>query len=316
MRNTFPIPAKLFDETLNLKEETKYSTIKANKKGAKKIIPIKELTNLAELEKSPYKEKFFQGATLEVITIASDPDILSRAKKKWRIEISRNQIESTFKFYSFLNKDLIPFFLKRIRFVFLPINKNFAFNESYLRKYPKSTKLYHNLNRIYTGKKKSTSRIKNLIDNLNYWNKLEKQSKNSKWITVYNASGSNLKAAVINNEKHNLIIGSENYYYSTPSEFEAYYLSGILNAPLFSKNIKLVKSSRHIHKRPFLFPIPIYSEKNEIHRKIALKSRKYKTLVSDLVHNNPNISSRKVRTLILHKLRKLDALVEKIVFQQ
>jgi hypothetical protein len=154
----------------------------------------------------------------------------------------------------------------------------------------------------------------NLIDNLNYWNKLEKQSSNAKWIVTYNASGSNLKAAVINNEYKNLIIGSENYYYSTSSECEAYYLCGILNSLILSKHVKLIKSSRHIHKRPFSFPIPLYNKNNDNHRKIALKARKYHALVSDIGSNNPNVTSRKIRMLILHKLKKLDNLVEKVVF--
>ena len=84
-----------------------------------------------------------------------------------------------------------------------------------------------------------------------------KQSVNKSYIVVYNASGSNLKAAVIKNFKYQIIIGSENYYYSTESMDEAYYLSAILNSPILTEHIKLIKSSRHIHKRPFSFPISI-----------------------------------------------------------
>jgi len=132
---------------------------------------------------------------------------------------------------------------------------------------------------------------------------------------VYNASGSNLKSAVIDNQKQKLIIGSENYYYSTDSETEAYYLSAILNAPILSKYIKLVKSSRHIHKRPFMFPIPLYNQNNVIHQKLAKKGKKYHTIVQDLFMNNPKIQSSKVRLIINHKLLKLDKLTKKIAFE-
>ena len=121
--------------------------------------------------------------------------------------------------------------------------------------------------------KKKTSNITSLYDNLNYWNKIQKQVNNKSFIVVYNASGSNLKAAVINTETQKVIIGSENYYFSTDLEEEAYYLSAVLNSPNLSKNIKLIKSSRHIHKRPFDFPIPIYDENSSIHKKLAKKAK-------------------------------------------
>ncbi len=88
-------------------------------------------------------------------------------------------------------------------------------------------------------------------------------------MVIYNASGSNLKAAVVNNRKIRIIVGFENYYFSTKSKEEAYYLSAILNTPNLSKNIKLIKSSRHIHKRPFSFPIPLYDENNELHHSLS-----------------------------------------------
>ena len=52
-----------------------------------------------------------------------------------------------------------------------------------------------------------------------------------------------------------------------------------MNSPILSKNIKLIKSSRHIHKRPFSFPIPLYDNDNELHRKLAKKSQKYHSVV-------------------------------------
>jgi len=328
--DNFPIPTKIFDNRLKLIKETKYSTYKINEKGAKIILPIKKLKNLNKTTKSPYTKLFYQGATLvprslvffkfetkddDLLTLYSDPDILSRAKKNWKIKIPPSVVESNFKWYSFLNKDIVPFVLKRQRFVFLPIRKTeFNFSRKYIEKFPKASKFYQYANNIYKKRRKQTSDIINLIDNLNYWNKLQKQHKNKRRIIVYNASGSNIKSTVIKNIKKDIIIGSENYYYSTSSEYEAYYLSGILNSPIMSKNIKLIKSSRHIHKRPFLFPIPLFSNKNEDHRKIAQKARLYHTLVSDIVQNNPNITSRKIRTLISHKLNKLDKITEKVVF--
>ncbi len=91
-------------------------------------------------------------------------------------------------------------------------------------------------------------------------------------------------------------------------------ISAILNAPILSKYIKLVKSSRHIHKRPFMFPIPLYDKNNVIHNKLAKKAKKYHTIVQDFFMNNPKIQSSKVRLLINHKLLKLDKLTKKLIF--
>ncbi|MFX0082386.1 MAG: class I SAM-dependent DNA methyltransferase [Candidatus Hodarchaeota archaeon] len=327
----YPIKTKIFNNKSELIKETSYSSLKIddNGNGAKLIMPIHELKMLNNLQNSPYKKKFYQGATLVprtliffqiknkkngYLTIDSDPDILSRAKEKWLHPFKNKEIEDKFHFKTFLNIDLIPFHLKQLKDVFLPINTRFNFDLDYLQQYPKAQSFYNEMNTIYQANKKVTSKIDTLYDNLNYWNKLHKQVNNKSFLTVYNASGSNLKAAVINNEDQTIIVGSENYYYSTESEEEAYYLSAILNTPNLSKKIKQIKSSRHIHKRPFMFPIPIYNENNPIHEKLAKKGKKCHIIVQELFMNNPKITSEKVRIFINRKLMKVNELTELVIF--
>ncbi len=324
----YPIKTKLFNDSLELREEKFYSSLKIENDGAKLLLPIEELETLNKLENSSYKEKFFQGATLVPRTlifferkqktngnliIISDSDVLSRAKTEWKFQFKEKEIEKRFQFKTFLNMDLVPFFIKRKRNVFLPINEQFDLDLNFLQSYPKALMFYEEMNNIYKKNKKKTSRINTLFANLNYWNKLKKQINNTSYIVVYNASGSNLKAAVINNEKQKVIIGSENYYYSTTSENEAYYLSAILNDPNLSRNIKLIKSSRHIHKRPFMFPIPIYDQNDILHQKLAKTGKKCELLVYDLVMNNPNITSEKVKMILNQKLTKIEQLTKQII---
>lgn len=279
---------------------------------------------------SSYNNHFFQGATLVprtlvffqikekkdgILVVSSDPDVVSRATKNWEYKFEDKEFEEIFQFKSFLNIDLIPFYIKRLKNVFLPVNTQFDFDPSFLEKYPKALSFYKEINTFYQNHKKETSDINTLFANLNYWNKLKKQVNNKAFLVVYNASGSNLKAAVINNKEQRVIIGSENYYYSTDSENEANFLSALLNAPILSKNIKLVKSSRHIHKRPFIFPIPTYDKKNEMHKELAKKGKKYQTIVQDLFLNNPKINSKKVRIIINQNLIKLDSLAKQVIFE-
>jgi len=327
----YPIISKIFTDKLELQDIIKYTSIKCENDGAKIILPEFEFKKLNDLRESHYKEKFLQGATLvprtlvffeindkndQYLTISSDSDILLRAKRNWKFTFKNVKIEKKFRFKSFLNIDLVPFFIKKYRNVFLPINSVFEFEIKFLKKYPKGFIFYNEINEFYKKNKKSTSKINTLFENLNYWNKLTKQFKNKQYIVVYNASGSNLKAAVINNEKKNIIIDSENYYLSTDSLNEAYYLSTILNSPILSKSIKLIKSSRHIHKRPFLFNVPLWESKNELHRTLAKKGYKYQTIVQDLAANNPKISSEKIRIFLQSKLDKINSFVEELMFNK
>jgi hypothetical protein len=185
----------------------------------------------------------------------------------------------------------------------------------HLQNYSAALEFYTEMNEFYKKYKKNTSEIETLFDNLNYWNKLTKQRKNKKFLVVYNASGSKIKAAVITNWKKRLIIGSENYYFSTDSKEEAYYLSSLLNSPILSKNIKLIKSSRHIHKRPFSFPIPLFDEKNKDHLELARVGKKNQAVVQDFVINNPKINSDKIRMLINKNLVLLNLLAERVIFK-
>jgi hypothetical protein len=325
----YPIRAKIFNNKLELKEETIYTSLEIDDNGAKLILAKDDMGVLNKLKKSPYRKLFFQGATLvprtlvffiinekteSTLTISSDPDVESRAKKNWEYNFKEVEIEQQFRFKTFLNRDLIPFFLKHKKNIFLPVNDQFEHDLDFLQNHPLALNFYEKLNKFYQAHKKETSEINTLFANLNYWNKLSKQIDNKAYIVVYNASGSNLKAAVINNKNHKLIIASENYYYSTDSLKEAHYLAAILNSPNLSRNIKLIKSSRHIHKRPFVFPIPIYDETNEIHYKLAKKGIKCETLAQDLFFKNPKIKSEKVRTIINQKLLKIQELTDQIIF--
>ncbi|MFW9895981.1 MAG: class I SAM-dependent DNA methyltransferase [Candidatus Thorarchaeota archaeon] len=329
-RGHYPINAKIFDGNINLLRELSYSSLKVENDGARLILPEQDLKILNRVENSVYKKRFVQGATLVPRTLVffqiriekdnrliidSDPDVLSRAKEKWMFRFQNKEIENKFHFKTFLNIHLIPFHIKILKDVFLPVDEHLMFNIEFLQRYPKAFEFYNEINNFYLENKKETSDINTLSDNLNYWNKLQKQVNNKTFIVVYNASGSNLKAAVINNEDQKVIIGSENYYFSTDSEEEAYYLSAILNAPNLSRNIKIIKSSRHIHKRPFNFPIPNYNQNNIIHKKLAKKGKNCHIVVQELFMNNPKITSKKARIFINRKLVKIEELTDKIVFK-
>ena len=329
IESKFPILTLLFDENMKLLGRKKYNGVQINENGVKIILPEDDIHFLKNMFESEYKKKFFQGATLipktlvffqveevqdKYYKISSDKEIISRAKPQWKYKFSNKFIEKEFCFKTFLSLDLVPFGIKKFRNVFLPIDNDFKFNMEYLKNNTKAWEFYNEINRFYVENKKNRSKINSLFDNLNYWNKLTKQRNNKGFLIVYNASGSNLKAAVIENFDKNIIVSSENYYLSTDSQYEAFYLSGILNSPIFSEKMKLIKSSRHIHKRPFAFPIPIYEDGNKIHREIAIKSRTYHSFVKDFINNNPQITAEKIRILLQSRFEVLNELTKKLIF--
>ena len=206
-------------------------------------------------KESPYKRKFFKGVKLELkilvffkvltknedfIRISSDPELESRTKDQLKYNFQNKEIEPIFQFKTFLNKDLIIFFIKHKKNIFLPVNDQFDLDFDLLQRNPRALSFYEEINDFYQTHKKETSNINTLYANLNYCNKLKKQSINKEFLVVYNASGSNLKAAVINNKNQRVIIGYENYYYSTESENEAHYLAALLNSPNLSRDIRLM----------------------------------------------------------------------------
>ncbi|MBD3194388.1 MAG: N-6 DNA methylase [Candidatus Lokiarchaeota archaeon] len=331
IKSKYPIKTKILDKKLNVIENTTYSSIKIQDGEVSMLLPSKELEYLTEIRYSQYKSEFNQGATLvprnlvffkvikeqnDHLIISTDPDILSRSKKNWKYEYKRKEVESKYRFNAFLNKDLLPFRLNKTRNVFLPINKeDYNFDIEDLKSDQLAFDFYSSMNEIYKERKKGTSEIKTLFDNLNYWNKLTKQVNVGSFLVVYNASGSNLKSAVIDVSEKKIIVGSENYYFSTELENEAYYLAAILNTPILTKYIKLIKSSRHIHKRPFSFPIPKYDEMNKVHYKLAMKGKILTSLVHDLVYNNPKITAKKIRLILHKKFEKLNELTKQAVFK-
>jgi len=208
----YPIKAKIFDSNLELLDETNYSSFEYNERGAKIIMPEKELKFLDMLSISPYKAKFFQGATLvpkslvffkidkrsdNLLEISSDPGVIKRAKKVWKYSFQEKLIESNFGFKSFLNKDLIPFYIKEFKNVFLPVDSSLQWNEKLLNKNKKALSFYTEINNFYKNNKKGTSNINTLFLNLNYWNKLTKQTNSKQYVVVYNASGSPKNLALL-----------------------------------------------------------------------------------------------------------------------
>ena len=150
IQKKYPIKTELYNSNLELVDKTYYSSLKLENNGAKLLLPIQELEVINKLEESHYKTRFFQGATLVPRTlvffskkqkkngyliISSDLEVLSRSKKQWKFRFEKKEIEEKFQFKTFLNMDMIPFYIKQTKDVFLPVNEDLEFNIDFLKKH-------------------------------------------------------------------------------------------------------------------------------------------------------------------------------------
>ena len=298
------IKTKIFDVFYNnknwefeLKKEEiylpyNYNTIVKDKE-AKKFISESKLSELLPINESKYLNKFYQGASLvprnlifiEVLSKKEKASIITPnlkigSKKPWDfIPYDKAEVENEYIFNCIKSTELVPFSCLNKFKVFLPINKNLKYDPA--NTLPKAKKLYQSLEQIYKKRQESDERtITDFWKNINHLNKLANPLQKHKIKVIYNASGSNLKSAIISDQ---IIIDTTLFYIGLDDINEAYYLCAILNSYIIVNNIKVIKSSRHIHKRPFSFPIPEYDENDKNHQKIVDLGKICEQRVMDII---------------------------------
>ena len=201
--------------------------------------------------------------------------------------------------------------------MFLPLNKaDLSFNYDNLDTNAKL--FYDKINEIYKRNKKATTKHETLMDNLNRWSKLINLRQTSKIKIVYNNSGSILNAAVVQGD---FLITGDLCFYDTDNLEEAYYLSAILNSNLMTKQIKIIKSSRHIFKLPLEFPIKKFESRNPTHQRLAELGKKSETIAIDAVNaykenNKTNYTKFKIQSLLNERLKPLIGEIDEILIRE
>ncbi|MFW9987988.1 MAG: class I SAM-dependent DNA methyltransferase [Candidatus Odinarchaeota archaeon] len=255
--------------------------IKGGKTYISKILSEKKIKKLLTIKESHYKTLFHKGADLNprnlifvkfenlsdgLIKINPDIRIFKRAKAPWnKNEFKDVIVEKKYLFKVIKSTELVKFHVYNFYNVFLPIRKSdlkFIYND--LEYHAKL--FYDKINYVYQENKKTTTKHKTLMDNLNRWSKLINKRQKSKIKVVYNNSGSILNAAVIEGD---FLVTGDLSFFDTNSIEEAHYLSAILNSNLMTEQIKILKSSRHIFKLPLNFPIKKFDTNNPSHHKLA-----------------------------------------------
>jgi len=101
---------------------------------------------------------------------------------------------------------------------------------------------------------------------------------------------------------------------------EAHYLCAVLNSNIINENIKPLQprglfGERAVTRRPFLFPIPHFNNKNPNHTQLAELSKSCHDKLSAKHFRKANVAHlrREARGILADEIKRIDDLVVKIV---
>lgn len=300
----YPVKCERFKGILNAKNP-RWKTIKNSLLRHEE--PLKFITH--QTRSSWYRDIALQGATIvprSLFFIERDPtsadyedapyvqtshETIEDAKKPWDSTDVRltGQIEKKYIFYTLLAKGLVPFGIKRAEMIFLPISQGrggrieiLTANELIAKGDRNASVWLLKSEKIW--EKHSKDNKYTLLQWLNYSQKLTKQNLKTKYMVLYNKSGSNLTAVVHQQGQfrkngdliiNGLIADYTTYRIELDTLAHADYLCAILNSENVMEAIKETMTKgllgeRDITRRPFeVCEIPLFNSQNDLHNQIA-----------------------------------------------
>jgi len=216
-------------------------------------------------------------------------------KEPWKAIKLESNVEENFIFASLLGGDLLPFGYVTLRPIILPLEQHGSryrlvdVDELRTRGYRDMANWLSNVQRGWEekGTEKAKKNFPRIINAVNYQMLLTSQSPLTRFMVVYNSSGTNIVSCVIDKQHLglftilrasikpiNYIADKDTRLYETDNELEAHYLCAILNSNIVNDAIKPLQTrglfgERHIHRRPFMLPVPKFDKNNHLHIKLA-----------------------------------------------
>jgi hypothetical protein len=307
-------------------------------------------------EYSPYYEKFFNGATLwprclvfvepvkgaqlnrQAPFVKTSKEAYAESKKEWKLEVE-GIVERQFLFGTVLAKDLLPFVVRKLSLVALPLIETPHHD---LQMIDSTTALGEGFQHAHDWFEQAEKKWRKgrrdenfeFAGWLNYQNKLTAQSLSAPFIVLTNKSGTNLCAAMIGQEEakkvgelsiRGFVAENVTYRHYANSENEADYLVGVLNSSVVNDAIKPFQpqglmGERDIHRRPFeACNIPLFNRTDELHLKIAKIAAAARKELLPLVSMMPIpvAQARKfARQRVVGKIAQIDELTRELLKSQ
>jgi hypothetical protein len=266
--------------------------------------------------------------------------VLSDAKEPWKgIELKGN-VETDFIYATLLGGDLVSFGFSRIRPVVLPIEPTLTGYRFLDIEVLRNNGFENTANWLEMAQKlweerrteKSAGRFPRVLDRLDYNGLLSSQNPRKKYVILYNSSGTNVVSSVINREKLQIfskdisvkpkgfVSDHKTWFFETNNDKEAYYLCGVLNSNVVNMKMKPLQTrglggERDIHRRPLMFPIPKFEEKNVKHLELAELSQKCHTILQTTNFGDQStvFARSEARRLLSNEIERIDTLVSKLI---
>ena len=316
-------------------------------------------------ELNPYRDKFDKGADLiprgfyfvrvaqegvdqtelnwadRLVVVETNPEIETKAP--WNDLHLVRRVNGRHLFYTALASHVVPFGLLTPPLVLLPLRLHDAADQARHVLLLDATKLYdegeresalwfRESERIWDERKTENNATMTASKWLNYQQKLTSQDLRSRYLVLYNSSGQDANAVVVDREWLNLpfIADHTTYHFGTNEEHEAYFICCFLNATAPNLRMKayqaqgLFAKGRHVHKKILDAPFQQYRADNPTHAALAQAGRRAAAAVQAAFGGGPlltdlpeGVSIGRLRPLAKQvasaELAEIDKLVEIIM---
>ncbi|RLI46733.1 hypothetical protein DRO64_00460 [Candidatus Bathyarchaeota archaeon] len=273
--------------------------------------------------------------------VCSSREVISGVKERWKGIKLQGNVESNFVYATLLSKDLTPFSFIKLRPVIVPIENTPVgyrlLDVSSLRRrgFAGIARWLEKCETLWKERtsERSRERFSSILDRLDYNSLLTKQNPTKRFVLLYGGSGTNIVSCVvdkfnipsfqINNIKikpRGFIVDVTTWYYESDDENEVNYLCSVLNSNVTNELIKPIQTKglfgeRHIHRRPFILPIPKFDRSNPIHLRLAELSKSCHDKVAKIKFTKKSIAGRRkeAREVVKDELKEIDDLVSKLL---
>jgi hypothetical protein len=243
------------------------------------------------------------GISLAKPRIKTAEDVSAATKEQWKgVTISGNA-DASFIFATIVGGEILPFAYSRIRPVVLPVEpagptlRLLEVKDLKAKGFEDTADWFAKVQSLWEEKSSAKSRqnFPRFISSIDYQGLLSSQNPRKKYLLIYAGSGSNVASCVIDRndippfklgpqllKPALFVVDKTAWYIETDSLEEAHYLCAVLNSDVVNDTIKPLQTrglfgERHIHRRPFLLPIPRFDEKNQVHLNLSSLSRQCHT---------------------------------------
>jgi hypothetical protein len=279
------------------------------------------------------------GVTAFNPMLETDPEVDQGAKAPWKGIQLGGHVDPPFWFATLLSKHLMPFGIRHYSLVVLPLEvlkdgnviriadqdiSERGLVQTRQEWLAPAEKIWHSL-------KKETTGFSELFERLDYHHTLLGQRVRGTFKTIYNKSGTNIAAVVVNTlgetpkaygyPTQGFVADRVTYCFDTETETEAHYLCAVLNAPCVDAAIKPYQSrglfgERDITRRPFEYcAIPVFNPKNKDHARLAKLSQQAHAAVAELSLEGMGTARARAaaRQAAASKLAEIDPIARRLI---